>query len=268
MNVRGENILRPAFRAIFLVAVLLVSPLTTAFSATPSDRQVTVFAAASLKTALDAVVDEWETESGVHVRVSYGGSSALARQLAAGAPADIFISANEDWMDYVESEGLILAGSRADLLRNRLALIAHKDREYELSIAPGFPLAAALGDERLAMANTDAVPAGIYGKATLKSLKIWDDVSPRVVQTQDVRGALALVSRGEAPLGIVYRTDAVADPHVKIIGLFPEATHAPIVYPAALIKGARNPDARALLDYLQSARAAPAFRAQGFMVID
>jgi molybdate transport system substrate-binding protein len=225
-----------------------------------------VFAAASLKNALDAIRGQWQTETGKSARISYAASSALARQIEQGAPAQLFISADIPWMDYVEKKDLIRTETRSDLLGNRLVLIAPKDKARAVDIKPGFDLAKAIGDGRLAMANVAAVPAGRYAKAALEKLGVWAGVSGRLAQAENVRAALLLVSRGEAPAGIVYQTDAAADKGVAIIGTFPQDTHPPIVYPIALTRSA-GPDAAAFLAYVKSAKATPLFAAQGFTVL-
>jgi molybdate transport system substrate-binding protein len=228
---------------------------------------VVVFAAASLKNALDAANAEWQKETGKKAKISYAASAALARQIEQDAPAQIFISADLDWMDYLAQKNLIKPESRTNLLGNRIVLIAHKDKAQPIDIKPGFDLAKILGDGRLAMANVDSVPAGKYGKAALETLGVWSTVAGRVAQAENVRAALLLVSRGEAPLGIVYQTDAAADPNVKIIGTLPEHTHPPIVYPIALTAKATNPDAAAFLAYLNGPEARPVFETQGFTVL-
>lgn len=229
---------------------------------------VVVFAAASLKTALDEINAAWTRESGGRKAViSYAASSALAKQIEQGAPADLFIAADLDWMDYAQARGLIRPDTRMNLLGNRLVLIAPQDSRMSLSVRPGFDLAAALGGGRLAVANVDAVPAGKYGKAALAKLGAWEGVKDRLAQAENVRAALLLVSRGEAPLGIVYRTDAAADPNVRIVAVFPEDTHPPIVYPAAMTRDSANPDAGALLAFLRSGTARAAFARQGFTVL-
>jgi molybdate transport system substrate-binding protein len=236
----------------------------------PAEAQsgdVVVFAAASLKNALDAVNTQWQKETGKKAAVSYAASSALARQIEAGAPAQMFISADLDWMDYLAQKNLIRPDTRANLLGNRIVLIAPKDKAQPVEIRRGFDLAKVLGDGRLAMANVDAVPAGKYGKAALEKLGVWASVSGRIAQAENVRAALLLVSRGETPAGIVYQTDAAADPNVRIIGTFPEDTHPPIVYPIALTANAGHPDATALLAYIRSAKTRPIFEAQGFSVL-
>ena len=225
-----------------------------------------VFAAASLKNALDAVNAQWQKETGKSAKISYAASSALAKQIEQGAPAQMFISADLDWMDYVEKKNQIKPESRSNLLGNRIVLIAPKDKAQPIDIKPGFDLAKVLGDGRLSMANVDSVPAGKYGKAALEKLGVWASVSNKLAQAENVRAALLLVSRGEAPAGIVYQTDAASDSSVKIIGTFPEDTHPPIIYPIALTANA-SPDAAAFLAYIRSDKAKPLFEAQGFMVL-
>ena len=232
-----------------------------------ADQPVTVFAAASLKNALDAAADAWSEASGHAVRITYAGSSALARQIEHGAPADLFLSANVKWMDYLEKEGLIEPESRRDLLGNSLVLVAPKASTQSLAISPELDLAAALDGGRLAVANTAAVPAGLYARQALTSLGLWKGVKPHLAEAQDVRAALALVARAEAPLGIVYATDANAEPGVKVLDTFPSASHDPIIYPAALVRPAGNENAAALLRFLASEAAATHFRAQGFTVL-
>jgi molybdate transport system substrate-binding protein len=227
---------------------------------------VVVFAAASLKNALDAVNAQWQKETGKSAKISYAASSALAKQIEQGAPAQMFISADLDWMDYVEKKNQIKPESRSNLLGNRIVLIAPKDKAQPIDIKPGFDLAKVLGDGRLSMANVDSVPAGKYGKAALEKLGVWASVSNKLAQAENVRAALLLVSRGEAPAGIVYQTDAASDSSVKIIGTFPEDTHPPIIYPIALTANA-SPDAAAFLAYIRSDKAKPLFEAQGFTVL-
>jgi len=230
-------------------------------------KDVVVMAAASMKNALDDASAAWTKETGKHTKISYAASSALAKQIEAGAPADMFVSADLDWMDYLAQRNLIKPATRSNLLANQIVLIAPKDSKVSLKIDKGFALKQALGDGRLAMANIDAVPAGKYGKAALEALGVWSQVSDRVAQAENVRAALLLVSRGEVPLGIVYQTDAAAEPGVKIIGTFPEDSHPPIVYPIALLATSANPDADAFLAYLKSAAAKPFFEKQGFTVL-
>jgi molybdate transport system substrate-binding protein len=235
-------------------------------SARAQGGDVLVFAAASLKNALDAVNRQWQQETGRKATISYAASSAHAKQMEQGAPAQIFISADLDWMDYVEKKNLIKPETRSNLLGNRIVLIAPKDKANAIDIKPGFDLAKVLGAGRLAMASVDAVPAGKYGKVALEKLGVWTSVSDRLAQAENVRAALLLVSRGEAPAGIVYQTDAASDKGVTIIGTFPEDTHPPIIYPIALSTNA-GPDAAAFLTYIRSGKAKPVFEAQGFAVV-
>jgi len=228
---------------------------------------VLVFAAASLKDALDAIDDQYQKDTGKHVAVSLAASSTLAKQIESGAPADIFISADLDWMDYLAQRNLIKPDTRKNILGNELVLIAPRDSAVAVKIAPGFDLAGLLAGGKLAMADTSAVPAGKYGKAALEKLGVWDAVAGQIAQAENVRAALALVARSEAPLGIVYQTDAAVEPGVKIVGVFPADSHPPIIYPAALLAGSTNPDAAAYLAYLESAKARPLFEKQGFAVL-
>jgi len=230
-------------------------------------RDVLVFAAASLKDALDEANSLFLFENGSGVRVSYGASSALAKQIENGAPADVFISADLDWMDYVAERKLIKPDTREKFLGNRLVLVANANSKLSLTIGPNFPLAQALGDSRLAMADPASVPAGKYGKAALEKLGVWNDVKDHLAQAENVRAALLLVARGEAPLGIVYSTDSAAEPGVRIVATFPEDSHPPIIYPAALTRDSRNSDAKAFLDFLRSAKARTSFEKQGFTVL-
>lgn len=249
-----------------LVAVTLLVPLLDRPAAAQS-QSVLIFAAASLKNALDEISAQWTKDTGKQAKISYAASSALAKQIEGAAPADIFISADLDWMDYVAQRKLIKPESRANLLGNRIVLIAGKDSKAAAKIEPGFPLRTLLGDGRLAMANVDSVPAGKYGKASLEKLGVWASVQDRIAQAENVRAALLLVSRGEAPLGIVYQTDAAADPNVRIVGAFPENTHPGIVYPIALVASSANPDAAAFVAHLGSPAARASFEKQGFTVL-
>jgi molybdate transport system substrate-binding protein len=238
-----------------------------AHSAVAQGGKVTVFAAASLKNALDAVAADWRQRTGKPVTISYAASPTLAKQIENGAPADLFISADLEWMDYLQQRNLIDPKSRRDLLGNKLVLIAPKDSTVQATLEPGFPLARLLGGGRLAMADPDTVPAGKYGKAALTKLGVWQDVAGRVAAAENVRAALLLVARGEAPLGIVYQTDAAVEPGVRIVASFPADTHPPITYPMALTTAART-GAADFAEYLRSNAAAKRFEAQGFTVID
>jgi molybdate transport system substrate-binding protein len=249
-------------RRLFLLTLVLAAQLALVSAATAKD--VVVFAAASLKNALDDASAAYAKEKGVKALISYAASSTLARQVESGAPADLFISADLDWMDYLQKRNLINTDTRVTLLGNQLVLIAPASSTAKIEIKPGFALADILGNERLAMADPGAVPAGKYGKAALQKLGVWDSVSSKVAPAEDVRSALLLVSRGETPLGIVYATDAAADKGVRIVAAFPEDTHPPIVYPAAILAGSDNPAAVAFLDYLKSDSARPFFERQGF----
>lgn len=239
--------------SILAVCVVVLSgPLSAA--------EVTLFAAASLKNALDELAQEYPEGS---LQIAYGGSSALSRQILQGAPAQIFLSANAAWMDVLDQDGLLTQGSRIDLLGNRLALIAAPDNSVQLHPAPGFDLATALGNGVLAMALVKAVPAGIYGREALETLGVWDHVKDKVAQTDNVRAALRLVATGEAPLGIVYTTDLGAAPQVRLLGLFPADSHSPIRYPLALIEPV-SAEARAAYDLLRSDAAQAVFARHGF----
>jgi len=245
-----------------MAAAATVLALFTPFCV--SAATITVFAAASLKEALDDQVTRFGAATGDQVVVSYAGSNALAKQIEAGAPADVFISADLDWMDYLESRHLLAANSRVDLLRNRLVLIAPADSTASLQIGPDFPLAAALGTQRLALANPESVPAGKYAKAALQALGVWLSVENKIARTENVRAALTLVARGEAAFGVVYATDAVSEPRVRVVGTFAESTHPPIVYPVAIIARQGPPAANAFVAYLSSAAARPIWQRYGF----
>lgn len=246
-----------------LLAVALAAGLVQPVAA----EEVTVFAAASLKNALDAVAADWQAATGNTVTISYAGSNALAKQIIEGAPADIYVSAAENWMDEVEKAGLVVPGTRKDLLGNTLVLVAAGKDAKPVEIAPGFDLKGLLGEDKLAMALVDSVPAGQYGKASLTALGVWDAIEPSVAQAENVRAALALVSTGEAPFGIVYASDALSDPGVTVVGTFPEDSHKPILYPAALLTGATDDADKAFFETLSSDAAAAKFTEQGFVVL-
>lgn len=246
-----------------LIVRLLLAFVLVVLPASVLAEDFTVFAAASLKEALDSQARAFEAAKGHRVAISYAGSNALARQIEAGAPAAIFISADTDWVDYVEQKQLAVPGSRMNLLRNDLVLVAPAASTATLKIAPGFALAAALGKGRLAMANA-AVPAGKYAQASLGALGVWDAVSPKVAGAENVRAALALVSRGEAPFGIVYRTDALADKGVRIVDAFPAGTHPPIVYPLVVLKAAKGNAPRDFAAWLAAPEARATWVRHGF----
>lgn len=259
---------RRAFTSALAAAAFVVSAGGLAHRAAAQGKDVVVLAAASLKNALDEASATWAKQTGKSTKISYAASSALAKQIESGIPADIFISADVPWMDYVAARKLIKPASRSDYLGNQIVLITTRDSRIDLKIDKGFDLRGALGkDGRLAMGSVDAVPAGKYGKAALEYLGVWPSVSDRVAQAENVRMALTLVSRGEAPLGIVYKTDAASDPAVRIVGAFPADSHPPIIYPMALLASSANPDAQAFVDYLRTPPAKPFFEKQGFTVL-
>jgi len=248
-----------SFAAALFAAAIAIAP----FRAHADD--VLVFAAASLKPALDEIIASPPAQAIGTVKASYAASSQLAHQIESGAPAALFISADQDWMNTIDAKDLIVRETRVDLLGNALVLVAPKDSKTELAIAPNFDLAGALGkDGRLAMGEPNSVPAGKYGKAALTSLGVWDSIESRVVSADNVRAALNFVVRSEAPLGIVYRSDAISEPAVRVIGTFPDSSHAPIVYPAAILAGQDTPAARKLLDLLRAPGTQTIFRRYGF----
>lgn len=255
---RTEALWRRIAIPAFLFAVALGPAMANA------QERVVVFAAASMQTALDAVAEAWGEATGNEAVISYAATSALARQIEQGAPADLFISADLDWMAYLAERDLIDLATRTELLGNRLVLVAPVGTLAPVTITPALDLVGLLGDGRLAVADTDAVPAGRYARAALETLGLWDSVASRLAPAENVRAALAFVSRGETPLGIVYATDDVADPAVEAIGVFPEGSHPPIVYPAALVAGSDNPAAAELLDWLRSPPAQCLFEGEGF----
>jgi len=239
----------------------------TGAPARAGEPELLVFAAASLTNALDALGPVYTKESGQPVKFSYAASSALARQLEAGASADVFISADLEWMDYAQARRLIARETRHDLLGNHLVLISPKQSAVALSIEPGFALAKALGDGRLATGDPDYVPVGKYARQALTSLGVWGDVADRLVRADNVRTALAFVARGEAPLGIVYTTDAKIEPGVRIVGTFPDDTHLPITYPVAVTRGARK-GADRFAQFLRGSAARARFSELGFDPLD
>ena len=247
-------------RGFFLLLALLAAP---AWAASPAPKSITVFAAASLTDVLQEIGKAFREKTGVAVRFSFAASSALAKQVETGAPADAFVSADLEWMDYLANHGSVDLKSRRNVAGNELVLIAPADGDVKLAITKDFPLAAALGEGRLAVADPASVPAGRYAKAALTSLGVWGQVGPKLAPAESVRAALALVSRGEAPLGIVYRTDARVDPKVKVVGVFPAGSYPPIVYPAArLANGAAA--AAAFVEFLAGADAQGIFARYGF----
>jgi molybdate transport system substrate-binding protein len=250
-------------RCAFLGTLALCLPPVAANSQPAAP--VTVFAAASLTDSLKLVAEAYKAKTGVIITLSFGASSTLARQIEQGARADVFLSADADWMDYLQKKDLIAERTRKDLLGNRLVLVASTNAAPVSRIAPGFYLAAALGDGRLALADPASVPAGKYAKAALIALGVWDSVSAKVANAENVRVALEYVARGEAPYGIVYATDAKVAPSVHVAGIFPADSHPPIVYPAALTRTA-SLGAKAFLDFLSSAQARVIFERAGFTI--
>ncbi len=248
-----------------VIKIILRSCLMALWTSTAL-ADTTVFAAASLRNALNEIREARIAQSGGRVIVSYAASSALARQIEKGAPADIFISADQTWMDYLAQRRLIIEKSRVNLLRNELVLIAPVSAKPSvIELKKGVQLGQLLGKDRMAMADPDHVPAGKYGKQALESLGLWPQVAGRLARGENVRTALNYVARAETPLGIVYRTDAAAEARVKVIAAFAADSHPPIVYPAALLAPGRNTDAAAFLAYLRSDAAAAIFRKHGFL---
>ena len=235
-------------------------------AAEPQQPQILLFAAASLTDAMQAIAAGYEETAHVTVKSSFDSSSVLARQIEAGAKADVFFSADTAWMDYLASRNLIQAASRANVLGNRLVLIAPAQSAVQLKIAPHFPLAAALGDGRLATGDPDSVPVGRYARAALTALGVWDEIAPRLARAENVRVALLYVDRGEAPLGIVYASDALADKRVRVVDTFPASTHEPIVYPIALTASARG-EAAGFVAYLRGPQGRDIFVKYGFTVL-
>jgi len=248
-------------------SILIVLTLGAANTALSQDKTITVFAAASMKNALDDIDAVFTNKSGVKVVASYDASSALMKQIEAGAPADVFVSADLRWMDYGSEKKLIKDDTRVNLLGNVLVLIATKDSKIDhVDIAPGFDLAKLAGDGRIATGDVTSVPVGLYAKAALEKLGVWAAVEPKMAMTANVRAALVLVARGEAPLGIVYSTDAKVEPGVKVVGVFPDNSHDPIIYPVGATTNAR-PEATQYLAFLRSAAAKAIFERFGFSVL-
>ena len=248
-----------------LLAALIVA-LGLVLAVPAAAAEVRVFAAASAGYLIESLAQPFRAATGHRIRLTLAASSTLARQIENGAPADLFISANIAWMDYLSERGLIAGASRTDLFANRLALITRADNPTALRIGPGFAddLAGALGDGRLAMADPAHVPVGIYGKAAFESLGLWDVVAPRLARLRDARAVVAQVARGETPFGIAYASDAAAVAEVRLVDLFPADSHPPIVYPAAVVAGRDGAPVRALLRYLGSAESRGAMRRLGF----
>ena len=258
---QGRRLAQAALIALTALAAPVAQPATYA------EEPVTIFAAASTADALDEVARAFEEGGGGSIRPVYAASSTLAQQIVRGAPADLYLSANVSWMDYLGERAAIDPGSRGDLLGNRLVLVAPAKRPLSLTIDPGFPLAAALGEDRLALGDPAHVPAGSYAKAALEALGVWPAIAPKAVYTGDVRAALALAEQGEVAAAVVYATDATRSRKVHVAGTFPAETHPPIVYPLARVAGRDRPAVRAFQAFLRGPRAAAIFRAHGFATL-
>ncbi|MBU1194435.1 MAG: molybdate ABC transporter substrate-binding protein [Proteobacteria bacterium] len=251
--------------ALYMMIVFLV--FGGAFPAkAESSGKILVFAAASTTNAIEDIARLFSQQNAIRVVTSFASSSTLAKQIEAGAPADIFISANPEWMDFLEDKGLIKTHTRHDLLGNRVVLIAPAASEVKIDIHPGFKLAQILGKEKIAMGDPDHVPAGIYGRQALKFLGVWEDIQSGIVRAKDVRTALVFVERAEVPLGLVYATDAAISQKVRVVGVFPENSHPEITYPAALVKSAHSEVALKFFDFLKSSEAKAVFKKYGFFV--
>lgn len=259
----------PNSRSLVMAALVSIAGALVVASAAQAkaDDRAIVFAAASMKTALDAVNHACAAEVGGEASISYASSSALAKQIENGAPADIFISADLAWMAYLRDRNLVKAGTVTELLGNSIVLVAPKDSAAEADIREGFDLAGLLGDGRLAIGEVTSVPAGKYGREALEKLGLWSSVADRLAQAENVRAALKFVATGEAPLGIVYASDAAAEPGVKVVGTFPEGSHQPIIYPIAQTSASSSPEAEVWLKCAASASATPFYEEQGFTVL-
>lgn len=253
-------------RVLAAVAAIMLAAATPVPASSHADtRELTIFAAASLTNAMQDLGKAYTEKTGVKVTFSFASSSAIAKQIENGAPADMFVSADTEWMDYLQQRGLIDVPTRKDILSNRLVLIAPADSTVKLKIAPGFALAQALGkDGRLSTGDPDFVPAGRYARSALSNLGVWNDVADRLLRAENVRSAMAFVSRGEAPLGIVYLSDVGVDRKVRVVDTFPANSHTPIVYPAALVKGSK-PGAQDFFAFIQTSDARAVFEKYGFI---
>jgi molybdate transport system substrate-binding protein len=260
---------RRALGRLALVMALACAGLPSAASAQAAAPTAgpTVFAAASMKTALDAIAAAWTAQTGKSPSIVYGSSAVLAKQIEQDAPADIFISADLNWMDYLDKAKLLRPETRRNILGNELVLIEPADSSVALKIGPGFDLAGATGDGKVAVCTIASCPGGIYAKQALTGLGIWDQVSPKLAQADNIRSALNLVARGEAHFGIVYATDAKAEPKVKVVGTFPESSHSPIVYPVAIVASSKNADAASFVAFLTSQAATKILLDQGFSIL-
>lgn len=262
MNVQGKEMVRRALRAAGCVLILLLGCQGTIAAAEPDS--VLVFAAASTTNAVTEIGDLFAARKMGGITHSFASSSTLAKQIENGAPADVYISANKEWMDYLEEKKLVAPAARFDLLSNRIVLIAPVNSRAAIEIRPRFDLAGLLGDGHLAMGDPAHVPAGMYGKAALEKLGVWDRVKGKVARAKDVRAALALVERGEAPLGVVYATDAAITEKVRVVAEFPQDSYPPIVYPAAILAGRETAAAKSFFDFLKTPAAKAIFEKYGF----
>lgn len=259
--------MRTLCRQMLLIAISIVSQQVRAAQDVAAAQPLVVFAAASLTDVLQQVGPQYTASNGVQIKFSFAASSALARQIESGARADVFLSADQEWMDYLAGRNLIDPRSRQNLLGNELVLVAPADSDVHIELASDAPLMAALGrNGRLATGDPDSVPAGRYARAALQSMNLWEALAPRLVRAENVRVALMYVARGEAPLGIVYATDAAVESRVKIVATFPEVSHPPITYPVAATTLA-GPQARAFIDFLRGELARAAFTRAGFKMI-
>ena len=253
------------------IGALLAAAFATGFvvprSLAEDAKGPTIFAAASMKTALDAISAAWTAKTGKTPVISYGSSGVLAKQIQSGAPADLFISADQKWMDVLAKSGAIKPETRQALLGNTLVLVEPVSAPAALKIAKGFDLSGAIGDGKLAVCTISSCPAGIYGKEALEKLGVFKSVEPKLAQAENVRAALVLVARGEAKFGIVYGTDAKAEPKVKVVDTFPEDSHTPIVYPVAVTKDSKDPDAVDFEAFLRGAAATKILTDQGFIIL-
>jgi len=260
------NLVRRKFAMAGLALVTMASLPQIGHAQTAPAGPV-VFAAASMKTALDEIAAAWKAQTGKSPAISYASSAVLAKQIEQGAPADLFISADLVWMDYLEKAKLLKPGTRQTLLGNALVLIEPADATASIKIAPHFDLAGATGDSKVAVCTIASCPGGIYAKEALEKLDVWPQVEPKLAQADNIRNALTLVARGEAKFGIVYATDAKAEPKVKVVDTFPESSHSPIVYPVAIIETSKNPDAASFESFMSSQPAVKILKDQGFTVL-
>jgi molybdate transport system substrate-binding protein len=247
-----------------LVAAVIAFAVLASVRTSPTAKGPIVLAASSVQEAMEDAAQAWAAKGHPEPVLSFAATSALARQVEAGAAADLFVSADAEWMDKLDKAGLLQPGSRADFLSNTLVVVAARDNPVALDLRPGVDLAGALGTGRLALADPESVPAGKYAKAALTALGAWPQVEQRVAAAENVRAALALVERGQAPLGVVYATDARASDKVRIVGEFPASSHPPIVYPLAVLARSSSPDAAGFRAFLLSAEGKAIFARHGF----